>query len=101
MSRNRQRTASKGHESARTYRMEKVFSAPQVAAIRPTYLMLHKSRKRMPHLAIRNVKIYCERKHEGLSFKEIAKKHFMKEGTADNAFYKIKERIERWRNESD
>lgn len=98
MSRNRQLTAGKSHYAQRGYSDEKLYKSTTIWY--PDGRMMKAFRKRNFHTITRNVKLYCDYRHNGLSFKQLAIKYHIKEKTAQNAYYKIKEKIERWKSQN-
>lgn len=95
MSRNRQLTATRSHHREGGYQEEKIFKSTTIWY--PNGLMRKAFKLRNLHTITRNVKLYCDYKHNGLSFRQLALKYHMREKTAQNAFYKIRQKIETWK----
>ena len=75
--------------------------------LKPTYLYLTPRHKRIrgrmkldaPYVYMRDIKIYCDYTHNGLTYRELAIKYHLNVKTIQPLISKTKGRIERWRNE--
>ena len=72
-----------------------------VPLTKPNFRINWRRKKDLPYIAIRDIKIYCDYYHNGLSYIELARKYYMNKNSVQPRISKTKERIERWRNETE
>lgn len=99
MSRRRNYTPSKQCKEPTTgYSVHRTASRGGINNV-PSKQFLFNYRKKVMYTITRNIKIYCDKKHNNMEWKDIAKKYFCTQTTANNAYFKVNRYFKLWKEQ--
>lgn len=101
MSRNRQLTAGKSHDCVPVgFRTEHKTLNHYTPTTTPPLKMRKALWKRYLYVAPRDIKIYCDYKHNKLSLQELARKYYTNKSTVAAALVRTREKLKAWKEQN-